>query len=82
MNETRKNSHFTSYLSKQKGVISMLRSIKKACDLIHAEDPESAIKVHTLRNWCKEGKIKFLTVGNKILIDMDSLFEYIGQKLN
>ena len=57
----------------------MLRSIKKACDLIHIDDPESAIKVHTIRTWCKEGKIKYLTVGNKILIDMESLYKYIGQ---
>jgi len=60
----------------------MLRSIKKAVDFIQAEDPNTAIRVHTLRTWCKEGKIKFLTVGNKILIDMDSLLEYIGQKKN
>lgn len=57
----------------------MLRSIKKAYDIIHEEDPNSAIKVHTIRTWCKEGKIKFLTVGNKILVDMKSLLEYIGQ---
>ena len=57
----------------------MLRSIRKACELIHAEDPESAIKTHTIRTWCKEGKIKFLTVGNKVLVHMGSLFEYIGQ---
>lgn len=60
----------------------MLRSIKKAFDYIHTDDPCSAITVHTIRTWCKEGKIKFLTVGNKILVDMDSLLEYIGQKQN
>ncbi|MBE5745674.1 MAG: helix-turn-helix domain-containing protein [Clostridiales bacterium] len=59
----------------------MLRSVKKAVEYILAEDPNSAIKVHTIRTWCKEGKIKFLTVGNKILIDMDNLLEYIGQKV-
>ena len=58
----------------------MLRSIKKACDFIHAEDPCSAVKVHTIRTWCKEGKIKYLTVGTKILVEMDSLLEFIGQK--
>ena len=58
----------------------MLRSIKKACDFIHAEDPCSAVKVHTIRTWCKEGKIKYLTVGNKILVDMDSLFDFISNK--
>lgn len=58
----------------------MLRSIQKAVDFIREEDPDTAIRVHTLRAWCKEGKIKHLTVGCKILIDMDSLLEYIGQK--
>lgn len=58
----------------------MLRSIKKAVDYIHSEDLESAIKIHTIRTWCKEGKIKYLTVGNKILVDMDSLFDFISNK--
>ena len=58
----------------------MVRSIKQAVDYIRVTDPQSAIKIHTIRTWCKEGKIKFLTVGTKILIDMDSLLEYIGQK--
>ena len=58
----------------------MLRSIKKAVDYIHSEDPESAIKIHTIRTWCKEGKIKYRTVGNKILVDMDSLFDFISNK--
>ena len=58
----------------------MLRSLQKAVDFIREEDPDTAIKVHTLRARCKEGKIKYLTVGCKILIDMDSLLEYIGQR--
>lgn len=56
----------------------MLRSINNAVKIIHEEDPNSAVKVHTIRTWCKEGKIKYLTVGNKILIDMEGLLEYIG----
>ncbi len=58
----------------------MVRSIKQAVDYIRVTDPQSAIKIHTIRTWCKEGKIKYLTVGTKILIDMDSLLEYIGYK--
>lgn len=58
----------------------MLRSITKAVEHIHSEDPESAIKIHTIRTWCKEGKIKYLTVGNKILVDMESLFAFISNK--
>ena len=58
----------------------MLRSIKKAVDYIHSEDPESAIKIHTIRTWCKQGKIKCLTAGNKVLVDMQSLLDYIAIK--
>ena len=58
----------------------MLRSIKKAFDIIKEQDPDTCITVHTIRTWCKEGKIKYLTVGTKILVDMDSLLEFIGQK--
>lgn len=58
----------------------MLRSIKKAYEIVKAKDPGSAITVHTIRTWCKEGKIKSLTSGNKILVDMDSLLEYISMK--
>ena len=58
----------------------MLRSIQKAFDIIKTEDAETAITVHTIRTWCKQGKIKCLTAGNKILVDMQSLLDYIEIK--
>lgn len=58
----------------------MLRSIKKAYDFILQNDPDTAITVHTIRMWCKEGKIKYLTAGNKILVDVQSLMDYIAIK--
>ena len=58
----------------------MLRSIKKAYDMIRAEDPETAITVHTIRVWCKEGKIKSLTAGTRVLVEMESLMDYISMK--
>ena len=58
----------------------MLRSIKKAWDMVKADDPETAITVHTIRTWCREGKIKSLSAGNKVLVDMNSLFDYISPK--
>lgn len=57
----------------------MLRSIKKAYDFILQNDPDTAI-TDTIRVWCKEGKIKCLTAGNKVLVDIDSLFKYISFK--
>ena len=58
----------------------MLRSIKKAHELIRREDPETAITTHTIRMWCKEGKIKSLNAGNKILVAFVRLVDYISNK--
>lgn len=63
-----------------RGGTKMLRSIKKAFDMVKQEDPDTAITVHTIRMWCKEGKIKCLTAGNKILVDVQSLMDYITIK--
>ena len=64
----------------EQGGAKMLRSIKKAFDMVKQEDPDTAITVHTIRMWCKEGKIKCLTAGNKILVDVQSLMDYIAIK--
>ena len=65
------------YVKKEENV---LRSIKQAYEIIRQEDPDTAISVYTIRLWCKEKKIKFLTVGTKILVDMESLMDYIKMK--
>ena len=56
----------------------MLRSIKKAQEMIRKEDPETAVTVHTIRMWCKNGKIKCLNTGTKLLVDVQSLMDYIS----
>ena len=60
----------------------MLRSIKKAFEIIKAQDNETSITMHTIRVWCKEKKIRCLNAGTKILVDMDSLLDYISTKNN
>lgn len=46
--------------------------------IIKTQDENTAITAHTIRTWCKEGKIKCLTAGSKILVDIDFLKEYVG----
>ena len=58
----------------------MLRSIKKAFDIIKEQDPDTCITVHTIRTWCKENQIKNLRAGTKILVDVESLLNYISNK--
>lgn len=55
--------------------MSQLRSIKASYDIIKSQDENTAITAHTIRTWCKEGKIKCLTAGSKILVDIDFLKE-------
>lgn len=40
--------------------MSQLRSIKASYDIIKSQDENTAITAHTIRTWCKEGKIKCL----------------------
>lgn len=58
----------------------MLRSIKKAFEIIREKDAETAITAHTIRMWCKEGKVRSLTAGTKVLVDIESLLNYINKK--
>lgn len=58
----------------------MLRSIRKAYDIIKEQDNETSITIHTIRVWSKEGKVKCLNAGTKVLVDMDSLLDYISMK--
>lgn len=65
---------------KQGGNKRMLRSIQKAYEIIKADDPDTAVTLYTIRAWCKEGKVKYLNAGTKILVDMESLLDYIKPK--
>lgn len=56
----------------------MLRSVRASYELIKAQDQDTAITINAIRVWCKQGKVRSLTAGNKILVDIDSLLEYIN----
>ena len=56
----------------------MLRSIQKCVEEITAMDPNTSLTTCTIRQWCKEGKIKHLLTGNKILVVFEDLLDYIN----
>lgn len=58
----------------------MIRSIKQAYEIVRKYDPETAVTIHAIRTWCKQGKIKYLTCGNKVLVDINSLLNYLELK--
>ena len=52
----------------------------KALDDVKAKDAETAVTTYSIRKWCKEGKIKHIMTGKKILVDMQSLYDYLSIK--
>ena len=57
----------------------MLRSIKKAYEIIKAQDNETSITIHTIRVWCKEGKITSFKHGNRWVLNYDEVIEALRE---
>ncbi len=55
----------------------MIRTINGAIKELRKEDPETPIKSDTLRRWIASGKLKHTKSGNRYLIDMDVLKEFL-----
>lgn len=58
--------------------IILLRSVRKALELIQKDDKDTAVTLHAIRIWCKENKVRNVKVGNKILVDVESLLNYVN----
>lgn len=56
----------------------MLRTINKALDEVRKVDKETAVTAYTIRSWAKDGKIRSISAGTRVLIDVESLFDYIN----
>ncbi|WP_407308766.1 hypothetical protein [Desulfosporosinus sp. SB140] len=54
-----------------------MRSIKQAIQVIRDQDPESCISEWWLRQLVNSGKLKCHRAGNKVLIDLDFLEEFL-----
>ena len=56
----------------------MLRTVNKALDEIKKIDKDTAVTAYTIRSWAKEKKIRSISAGTRVLIDVESLIEYIN----
>ena len=54
-----------------------MRTLPRAAEIIKQEDPETAITLTALRRMVKQGKIPVSMQGNKPLMDVDRLSEYL-----
>ena len=55
----------------------MIRTINGAVNELRKEDPETPVNTDMLRKWIASGKLKHTKSGNRYLIDMDVLKEYL-----
>lgn len=55
-----------------------MRTITKAVKEYKEKDPGSPVSVTTLRRWVKEGNVKYVTSGNTVLVNMESLEEFLS----
>lgn len=71
------NSSAAEQINVPKNRIPVVLSVKDAVHRIKEECPETAISEHYLRQLIKDGILPELKAGNKLLINMDVLVEYL-----
>ena len=64
-------------LETRKGANIMIRTINGAIEELRKEDPDTPINSHMLRRWIASGELKHSKSGNRFLIDMDVLKEFL-----
>lgn len=52
-----------------------MRTLKEAAN-------ETGLSYHCIRQWCLENKIIYIRAGNKFLINLDRLVEYLNTGVN
>lgn len=55
----------------------MYRTISETLDIIKSLDKNTSITLYYLRTLCKSGQIQVLNAGGKILINLNSLGEFL-----
>lgn len=53
------------------------RTIAQCYKNLKELDDDCAITIYCLRKWCKQGVIRTINVGNKLLVDYDYLLTYL-----
>lgn len=55
----------------------MVRTIDKAIEELRKKDPDTPVTAYTLRRWIKSGVIPSVKSGNKYLVNMEILENYL-----
>lgn len=66
------------YLHRTKYSIHRMRTISESVVIIKEMDRKSAITENCIRSLCKNGKVRCVFTGKKILVDLDDLLRYFS----
>lgn len=58
--------------------MTKMRTIRQTIELLQKSDPDTSLTEHALRMMVKRGDIPFLRIGNKVLINFNSLCQYLS----
>lgn len=59
-------------------MVHRMRTVSESVAAIQAMDEQSAVTANCIRSLCKEGKVHCVFTGKKILVDLDSLLDYLS----
>ena len=55
----------------------MVRTIEKAVEELRKQDPDTPVTAYMLRRWIKTGVLPSVKSGNKYLVNMEILDQYL-----
>ena len=58
--------------------IARMRTISQALEIIKKADPATSVTENCIRSLCKNGTIRCVMAGTKILVNMDDLLALLG----
>ena len=60
--------------------VPRMRTATGALEIIKQQDPDTAVTLHYIRQLISSGKVPFVPVGRKKLINVDELLAYLERK--
>lgn len=59
--------------------LSRMRTIPKALNELKKTDPDTSITYALLKSLCEKDEIKCVKMGNRFILNLDSLIEYLSK---
>lgn len=65
-------------MNEENRTLPRYRTVRECFDQIKRLDEQTVISEYFIRQLCKHGKVKCFYSGNKMYVNLDSLFDYLN----